>query len=218
MEDKEVDEAFVLHVADADARLRIRESFADLEQRLGIDGLGDVLSSATMELIENAVKANLKRAFFLRHRLNLEERDSYAEGVRQFIRSYGKIKGEQYVSALRELDLVVTLAVNQTRDRLLVQVANNTILLATEEERIRHQLARAMQADEFIEFYLNYGDETEGSGLGLAMIVFLMRNIGFDPEHFRIFHSGGRTTARLEFPLSSQYVPLRERWKRETSA
>ena len=206
-----------IRLMDQGAKCKIRDTFAELEQKLEIDGLGTVLTTAILELVENAVKANLKRAFFKKNGYRLEDRESYAAGVKAFVQSYGALKDSGYGQALQELELKVIVEVDNNRDRLLISVENNTMMLASEEARIRRQLAAAMTSVKFIDFTVNYGDETEGSGLGLAMIVFLIRNIGFDPENFRVFREDGKTVARLEFPLHADYVPIRDRWKEEAS-
>ena len=203
----------VLSVMDADARARIRAVFEDLERELAVDGLGVAVTTSVLELVENAVKANLKRAFFERHGYSLDDPESYANGVAAFKQSYDRIKDQEYIRALGELELAVTVELNQDRNRLLIHIENNAVLLAAEEERIRQRLAAAMAASHLADFCVQYGDETEGSGLGLAMIVFLIRNLGFSADHFRVFQKGAKTIARLEFPLTADYVPIRNRWK-----
>lgn len=200
---------------DREARDRLRKVFEDTEAELKIDGIGVVLTTAVLELVENAVKANLKRAFFLKQGYSFDVLESYQKGIEAFVKSYTDFRQGQYDQALKELDLVVSVQVDHDADRLLVLVENNSVLLSQEEVRVRKQLAAAMLSDKLSEFYIHYGDETEGSGLGLAMIVVLIRNLGFDAENFRVFRQDTRTIARMEFPLRANYVPIRERWRRE---
>lgn len=203
----------VLSIMDSEARARIRTVFEDLERELAVDGLGVAVTTSVLELVENAVKANLKRAFFERHGYSLDDAQSYSDGVVAFKQSYDRIKDQEYVRALGELELAVIVELHQDENRLLIHIENNAVLLAAEEARIRQRLAAAMNAAHLADFCMEYGDETEGSGLGLAMIVFLIRNLGFSAEHFRVFQQGPKTIARLEFPLSADYVPIRNRWK-----
>lgn len=200
---------------DREARDRLRKLFEETERSLAIDGIGVVLTTACLELVENAVKANLKRAFFLKQGYSFDSVESYKKGIAEFVKSYPDFRQGQYDAALKELDLVVSVQVDHDADRLLVLVENNSVLLSQEEIRVRKQLAAAMLSDKLSEFYTHYGDETEGSGLGLAMIVVLIRNLGFNAENFRVFRQDNRTIARMEFPLRANYVPIRERWRRE---
>lgn len=43
------------------------------------------------------------------------------------------------------------------------------------------------------------------------MIVLLIRDLGFDPQYFRVYKTEDKTVARLEFPLSADYTPIRLR-------
>ncbi len=207
----------VLSVMDSDARARIRAVFEELERELSVDGLGVAVTTSVLELVENAVKANLKRAYFERHGYSLDDPESYSNGVAAFRQSYDRIKDIEYVRALGELELTVTVELSRNDNRLLIHIENNAVLLAAEETRIRQRLAAAMAASHLADFCVEYGDETEGSGLGLAMIVFLIRNLGFSADHFRVFQRGPKTVARLEFPLAADYVPIRARWKPDGS-
>jgi len=204
-----------VRVLDESARDELQRAFDRLEAELGIEWLAATLTTAILELIENAVKANLKRVFFQVHNYRLDDPDSYAAGIRHFKQEFPSVSKDDYRKSLEDLNLMVSVEVDLDQDRLLVFVENNTLLLTAEEERIRRQLARAMKAPDLLEFSVQYGDETEGSGLGLAMIVFLIRTLGFKPELFRIYNQVDRTMARLEFPLNASYVSLRERYERE---
>lgn len=202
---------YSMRILDADMKSQLRELFDGLESKLGIEGLGVALYSVIMELVGNAVKANLKRAFFREHKYSMDDPETYQAGLAAFKESHGTLKKEDYVGALEDLELVVSVEVDLDHQRLLAYVENTTILIAEEERRIRKKLGNAMDCAELSDFYMNYGDDVEGSGLGLAMIVFMIRQIGFDPRYFRVFHRGTRTIARLEFPLEADYVPIRER-------
>lgn len=202
----------IIHLMDFKVREKIRESFEQLEKELKIDGLGTVITTAMLELVENAVKANLKRVYFARNGFDLDDSESYRQGMKAFVASYGQLHGEDFRTALENLDLIVTVDIDRTGQRLIVYVENNTLLLTREEKRIRNQLSAAMKMDKLVDFYMHYGDESEGSGLGLAMIVFLIRSLGFDPKNFRVFTMGKKTTARLEFPMAENYVPIRDKF------
>lgn len=191
---------------------RLKQTFEEVEGKLGIDGLAAALFTVVMELVTNAVKANLKRAFFNENGYSMSDPESYQAGVAAFKENYREVEGEAYGRALTDLDLVVSVNIDLDNDRLLTFVENNTLLQDEEETRIRGKLASAMSAKQLVEFYLHFGDESEGSGLGLAMIVFLMREIGFDPDNFRVYQQNGKTIARIEFPLNKDYVPIRKRF------
>lgn len=209
-----VQNQFSIRFLEPEVKDSLKQAFDEVEQKLGIDGLGTALFTVVMELVTNAVKANLKRAFFTKHGYSMKDAESYKSGVDAFKENYNVIEGEEYQRALGELDLVVSVNIDLDNDRLLTFVENNSMLQDDEETRIRGKLASAMSANELVDFYLHYGDDSEGSGLGLAMIVFLMREIGFDPDNFRVYQKNGKTIARIEFPLNKDYVPIRSRFQK----
>lgn len=192
-------------------RQQLTDISEELEGNLKIEGLAHAMHFVLMELVGNAVKANLKRVYFARHNFDMDNSESYAAGIASFMGDYGNTDDLEYQQALNELDLHVNVEVDVSHERALIYVRNNALILAEEERRIRRQLAGSMNIKNIVEFSMHYGDETEGRGLGLAMIVLLIRDLGFDPEYFRVFSDGQRTVARIEFPLSKDYRPIRKR-------
>ena len=192
----------------------VRESLKnwtdDLEKDLSIDGLSHTLHFVLMELIGNAVKANLKRVYFQKHQFDMDNPESYRRGVEAFMADYNSIDEDEYKQSMEQLDFNVQVIGDVNQERLLIYVENTSVLLAEEERRIRSKLAGSSEMKNIVDFSLHYGDDTEGRGLGLAMIVLLMRDLGFDPGYFRVYQNGEKTIARLEFPLSADYRPLRK--------
>ncbi len=199
----------------------VRDSLKDwtdeLENELKIDGLSHTLHFVLMELIGNAVKANLKRVYFKKHGYDVADSDSYARGVEAFMADYNSIDEDEYKAAMRELDFNVDVKIDVNTERLLIFVENTTVMLEEEERRIRTKLADSTDIKNIVDFSMHYGDDTEGRGLGLAMIVLLMKDLGFDPGFFRVYQNGEKTIARLEFPLDKDYVPIRNRIKPQSN-
>ena len=203
--------SFYMKMLDKSVAEQLQGTLKDIEKNLGIEGLGSTLYNVIMELAGNAVKANIKRVYFKKNGYRISDPLSYAEGILAFSQDVKNTNTSEYEKALEELELNVAIDVDLTGDRLLIQVENNLLLLEEEEKRIRTKLAEAMGTKDIVKFYVQFGDETEGRGLGLAMVVLLIKDLGFNPENFRVFHKGSKTVARIEFPLTANYVPLRER-------
>jgi hypothetical protein len=85
----------------------------------------------------------------------------------------------------------------------------STALLTAEEHRIRRRLTAGMGYEDLVQFYRTHGDRSEGEGLGLAMVLLLYRAEGLNPHLFRIGVVDGETLARLEVPLSPNFVSVR---------
>jgi hypothetical protein len=207
---------FTLRIDDKGIHQQIKENLVNIEKKLKIEGLGSVMFHVIMELINNAVKANLKRAFFHENGYSFSDPENYNLGLEAFKKHHENLIQNEYLNSLKELDLTVTVGTNLNAERLIINVRNNAVLLKEEEKRIREKLSLAMNSKKLLEFYTHYGDTTEGSGLGLAMIVLLIKRLGFDPKNFRVFREGNKTVARIEFPLDKDYVPIRQKIKNQS--
>ncbi|MCE9600147.1 MAG: hypothetical protein K8S54_19470 [Spirochaetia bacterium] len=194
-----------------EAKAQLRQTFEDLERKLKIDSLALTLFYVVMELVGNAVKANLKRVFFKDRKYDLTDPEDYRLHIDEFKVYYNSVPEEEYTSAFQNLGLSVTIDIDLNHRRLLIFVENNANLHPEEERRIRAKLASTREMKDIIDFSVQFADETEGKGLGLAMIVLLIRDLGFDPSFFRVYKKEGGTVARLEFPLSADYTPIRSR-------
>ena len=205
-------EKITLRILDESGEERLRQALMELARNLNKESIGDILYSLLNELISNAVKANLKRAFFEKNGFRFDDPESYNRGVEAFKKKYTKIyKDKDYYAQLEKLDLIITVQIDLDQDRLLIRVENNSILMADEERRVRANLAGAMHSENLMEFGIHYGDDLEGEGLGLAMVVQMIKHLGFNPDYFRVFSKDNRTVARLEIPLNKDYTPIRER-------
>lgn len=200
-----------LHTLNDEVRERLHKTFSDIEHRLSIEGIGYALYYLTLELIGNAVRANLKRIYFRKNGFDLANPEAYHRGLESFRREMISLLEVDYARALQELDLTVNVDVDIDHQRLLIFVENNCTLLPEEEFRIRTKLAQIRDVKDIMEFSVHYGDDSEGKGLGLAMTVLLIKDLGFDPGLFRVFRKGEKTVARVEFPLSADYTPIRQR-------
>jgi len=91
-----------------------------------------------------------------------------------------------------------------------VEVINNTPIAKEEERSLREKLERGMAYDDIAQFYMDNSDNSEGAGLGLALILIMLKGEGIDPNYFRIIIGKETTTARVEIPLSPDFVSKRQ--------
>ncbi|MCX8028580.1 MAG: hypothetical protein N2712_01105 [Brevinematales bacterium] len=174
--------------------------------------LSDIIYTCVKELILNASKANIKRVVFEENNVNINDEKSFLLGMIKFKEELSEINLPKYMSKLAEKDLYISVAFYHSKDGVRIEVVNNVSMSEFENRRIREKLKKAMGYDDISQFYLEQGDELEGAGLGIALIVMLLKGVGIDPSLFRI--SGPNNSyvlARIEVPLTESYVSVRRK-------
>ena len=103
----------------------------------------------------------------------------------------------------------VELNFDYTSDGLVINVVNTTPINVHDEAKMREKLRFAMGVEDLAEFYINHGDDTDGAGIGIALIILLLKGENLDPSLFRIGVKEGKTMARLEIPFTTNYLSVR---------
>lgn len=69
-----------------------------------------------------------------------------------------------------------------------------------------------MRYDDIAQFYMEGGDSSEGAGMGIVLVTMMLKAQEIDPHLFTIRSDyREKTLARVEFPLSPDYQPNRQR-------
>jgi len=173
--------------------------------------LVEMLYTITKELAINGVKANQKRLFFDDRGLDIRNDTDYLKGMEQFRQSLNESMNETYGIKSRQKGIYVKIFIGHQPNGLCLEVENNTAIAPTEERRLREKMKKSMGYNDIAEFYMDNMDNTEGAGLGIALIMILMKSQGIDPSLFRIVTGNDRTVARVEIPFNDSYVSKRAR-------
>jgi hypothetical protein len=184
---------------------------SEILAKFGQDRYLDMTYTILKELSINAIKANQKRIFFEELNLDITDEESYKEGIVKFKSSFSDTMAEEYGQKCQDKGIYCQLNFNYTKDGMYVEVINNTPVIKLEELRMREKMKKAMGYNDIAEFYMDNMDNTEGAGLGIALIMILMKNENIDPALFRIITKPDKTIARIEIPFTSDYVTLRDR-------
>ena len=199
----------VTHYASDSCEKVLDMTVAALLQHYDRPELQGMLYTCVKELVVNGTKSNAKRMYFNSEGLSVDDREQYKLGMarvreqlsEQWVRTYG-------IQA-REANVSVRVVFRHDRNGLRIEVLNNLGLITWEEQRIREKMAQAMQYDDLISFYTDNADQSEGEGMGLAMVLLLLRAEHIDPALFRIGLKDGKTMARLEIPFTPEFVSVR---------
>lgn len=171
----------------------------------------EMLYTIVKELAINAIKANQKRVFFEDHNLDILKENDYREGIILFKQSFSDNMSETYGQKCLENGIYVQIVFHFEDSGMYVEVTNNTPVIKAEEVRMRENMKKAMTYNDIAEFYMDNMDNTEGAGLGIALIMILMKNENLDPNLFRIITKPTETIARIEVPFTTDYVSLRNK-------
>ncbi|MCR9141858.1 MAG: histidine kinase [bacterium] len=189
-----------------------------LLERFGRGDLLDMVYTITKELTINGVKANHKRLFFEEHGYDLEDTSRYEAGVAAFRGEFSDEMNEHWGRVALERGIYVKIHLTYDESGLCIEVINNTPIAEIEESRMREKFKKSMGYSDIAEFYMDNMDNTEGAGLGIALIMILMKGEGLDPNLFRIYTKPDSTIARVEIPFGEDYVSRRSREGMETAA
>jgi hypothetical protein len=161
--------------------------------------LADNIIYCVQELVVNAKKANTKRVYFLEKGLDLSRSDDYSTGMETF-REETLNNIQHYLELQREKGLYIKLILHLKNNTITIEVRNNSIITLEELERIHRRLVKASAYKDLEEAIINILDDSEGAGLGLVILVLMMKKIGLSEKNFSILRTDSETVARIIIP------------------
>ncbi len=165
--------------------IKINSLIAKILSRQDRVFLLDSIITIMRELTVNAIKANVKRIYFKKQNLNINNPEDYSEGMGRFMVMVMKNLGD-FKNDLINSEYYINFYLYRKDRGTYIKIANNCNILPVEFERIRKRKEKASEYDNFSDAYASFYDPAEGAGLGLILVVFLLRNAGIDPGMFRI--------------------------------
>jgi hypothetical protein len=167
--------------------------------------LKDHILYCVQELAVNAKKANTKRVYFLEKGLDLDNPADYLTGMKTFKDDTFNNIGH-YLDLQEQKGLYIKLCFYGDEEGVTIEVRNNTAMTPSEYERVKKRLEwanRHGEGDSPAFFF----DETEGAGLGLIIMVLMMKKMGFKGKNIDVKTTDSETIARI-------VIPRRKRGKR----
>ncbi|MDR3161117.1 MAG: HDOD domain-containing protein [Spirochaetaceae bacterium] len=185
--------------------LYIEQVIAVFLRQVGQDKLQDYLAYCVRELAGNAKKANTKRVYFKEKGLSLTNEEDYKRGMATFKEeTLGNIA--HYLQLQKEYGLYIKLILQIKRNIIFIEVRNNVTVTRKELIRIHDKLARSRQYDNLPDAMAQVLDSSEGAGLGLVILVLMLKKIGLDEDCFDLTGTEKETIARIIIPLDQTRV------------
>jgi HD-like signal output (HDOD) protein len=181
---------------------RVLESFL---AELGQEKLKEPLSYCLRELAVNAKKANTKRVYFLEKGLDLNNDREYEIGMKNFKQeTFDNI--QYYLQKQKELGMYIKVIFQTKGPSLSIMVRNNVEISRKEQMRVFDRLARSRAFSSLEEAFATVLDSSEGAGLGIVILVLMMKKIGLSEDCFAIDSEEGETVATLTIPFSEVHL------------
>lgn len=183
-----------------ETEIYLEDILAVFLEELGQDKLKDPLAYCLRELAVNAKKANTKRVYFKEKGLDLLNKQQYEDGMRNFKQeTLGDIN--HFLELQKEAGLYIKIIFHARANRLNLYVTNNTEITRAEQIRVFDRIARSRAFDSLEEALATVIDDSEGAGLGIVILVLMLKKIGLDEDAFDIDTQNGETVARIVVPM-----------------
>ena len=167
---------------------------------LGHCNIYNVISYCLKELMVNANKANTKRIFFEEKNLDINNPDEYARGMNTF-KEETLNNIQHYFKKQKESGLYIKVIFQAKARALRITVHNNVAINKKEQIRIFDRIARARAFESINEAFTVVLDQSEGAGLGIVILILMLKRIGLNEDMFDIQAEGNETIARLDIPF-----------------
>ncbi|GHU70021.1 hypothetical protein FACS189450_03820 [Spirochaetia bacterium] len=171
----------------------------------GHEKLKDYIVYCVRELAVNAKKANTKRVYFREQGLDVSDPDDYYIGMAGF-KENTLNNIARYLQKQKAQGLYVKVILQIKNNIINVEVRNNAAMTKPELARIQDKLTRSRQYLSLEDALSQVLDDSEGAGLGLVILVLMLKKMGLGEDSFDILSDGGETVARIVIPLEQTRV------------
>jgi putative nucleotidyltransferase with HDIG domain len=170
-------------------------------KELGQEKLKEPLAYCLRELAVNAKKANTKRVYFKEKNLDILNEDDYKLGMSHF-KSETLDNIEHFLKLQKEQGFYIKVVFHTRGPQLNLLVCNNATITKKEQIRVYDRIARSRAFSSLEEALSTVLDDSEGAGLGIVILVLMLKKLGLDEEAFDIDVENGETVARVSIPMS----------------
>jgi putative nucleotidyltransferase with HDIG domain len=167
--------------------------------------LKDYMIYCVLELVENARKANTKRVYFAERGLDLNNPGEYEQGMAGF-REDTLNNLCHYLQIQKQEGLYIRLLLKNSMNVIDIEVRNNAVITQAERARIQNKLVRSRRYTSLEDAMVQVLDDLEGAGLGLVILVLMLKKIGLGEDCFSIQETETETIARIVIPLDKTRV------------
>ncbi len=171
----------------------------------GQSHLKDRIAYCLKELAVNAKKANTKRVYFKEKNLDINNEEDYKKGMETF-KSDTLNNINHYLQLQKEAGLYIKVIYRALNNNLILKIINNSEISQKEQIRVYDRIARSRAFESMEEALTTVLDDSEGAGLGIVILVLMLKKIGINEDAFDIDVENGETIAKIEVPFSKVHM------------
>jgi len=166
----------------------------------GKENLKDYIVYSVLELASNAKKANTKRVYFNERGLDISNEGDYEKGMEKF-KDNTLSDISHFLKLQKDQGLYIRLILQLREDVIQIEIRNNVYAVPAELERIKDRLDNSHQFNSLEEVFGLALDDSEGAGLGIIILILMLRKIGLTENCFEFQNHENETVARLIIPM-----------------
>lgn len=177
-----------------------------LEIFLSVNGMKDsfsYMSYCIRELAGNAERANVKRLYFKRKKLDIKKESDYRKGMEKFkteaLSDFSFIQEEYGEELLRE-NLSVKIRFSISNGNLCFEIMNGCEMMFDEYKRIHDRITRSCMYTSFE----NALEQSESAGLGLIIVMLMLKKLGGNDESLLVDTSDKGTIFRMKLRVGRE--------------
>jgi putative nucleotidyltransferase with HDIG domain len=183
-------------------------------EEYGQQAIKDQVAYCMRELAVNAKKANTKRVYFQEKGLDITNKQDYELGMSTF-KEDTLSNIDYYLEKQKDAGLYVKVVFRSKGTLFNLSIQNNVEISKKEQMRVYDRIARSRAFESLEEAFSTVLDDSEGAGLGLVILVLMLKKIGLNEDAFDIDAKDGETIARISIPFANVHIENVEKLSRE---
>lgn len=184
--------------------LYINEVVSCFLRELSQDYMIQYVLYCVSELTSNAKKANTKRVYFQEKNLDINNEFQYNQGMQNFKQdTLDNIN--HYLLLQKEKGLYVKILLQKRSNKMKIEIKNNTPLTIFEYKRIHDKITRAGKYNNVEEVFSQILDDSEGAGLGIIIMVLMLKKIGLSEDNLKFYTENDETITKIILDLDVGY-------------
>lgn len=192
---------FECFILDFDEEIYLLDVLKLCLSEIGKPNLYEFISYCYREFLNNAKKSNTKRVYFEEIGLNINDKNHYKEGMKNF-KDILINKSGDYLKIQEERGYYIRTSFRVEDDNFIISIMSNTKIQEEEIAIIDDRKKRAREfnsIDDALQLILN---NEEGAGLGIIISSLMLKKIGLSSDAYNVKYHNNETVSSVTIPLS----------------